>query len=354
MLRKLFNKQRKNLGLPPGTFTVDADLQLKEEALLIKYNETFFEKEVITEDIGKRINDCSEDFVHWFNLDSTKYTNLFKNLEEKSKINPLILEDIVNTHQRAKFEDWEDWIFVVIKMVYFNEEQELEIEQVSFILKKNILISIQEKPGDVFTAIRNRIANNKGKIRKMGSDYLLYALLDSIVDNYFIIMDDLNNLIEDIEIEIYDNPSQENLLEVQDLKQDICIIRRYISPVKELVLSMMKSESELLGENIYIYLQDLLDHCLQLNDSIDMLKEMTLNVVEICNTSISNKLNDVMKVLTVVSTIFIPLSFLAGLYGMNFSNMPELNYPQAYPILIGVMVTIALGMVYYFKRQNWF
>jgi len=354
MLRKLFNKQRKNLGLPPGTFITESNETNKEEALLIKYNENFFEKELVSDNINNHIKDNSDDIVYWFNLDSTKYTDLLNNLQETAGINSLILEDIVNTHQRPKFEDWDHAIFIVAKMLYFNEEKELELEQVSFILKKNMLISIQEKPGDIFNIIRNRLASNKGRIRKQGADYLLYTLLDTIIDHYFIIIDDVNNLIEEIEMDIYDNPNQENLIEMQTLKQDISITRRYVSPVRELVHSMMRSDSELIGENIYIYLQDLHDHCLQVNDSMDMLKDLSTGIIEICNTSQSNRMNDIMKVLTIISTIFIPLSFLAGLYGMNFINMPELSYPYSYPILLGIMALVAIGMLYYFKRKNWF
>lgn len=354
MLRKLFNKQRKNLGLPPGTFSTERNEDIKEEALLIKYHENFYEKEIVTNLDSSNIVQNSSDVVQWLNIDSPQYSKLLEEIQEKANINPLILEDIVNTHQRPKFEDWDDAIFVVLKMIYFNQDNELELEQVSFILKKNILISIQEKPGDVFNIVRNRIANNKGKVRKFGADYLLYALLDSIVDRYFAVIDDLNNIIEDLELEIYDDPNQENLLDVQNLKQDLSFTRRYISPVREVVQSMMKSESSLLNEEIYIYLQDLHDHCLQVNDSMEMLKELTNSVVEICNTSLSNRMNDVMKVLTIISTIFIPLSFLAGLYGMNFTHMPELSYPYAYPILLGIMVIVAAGMLYFFKRRNWF
>lgn len=352
MLRKLFSKQRKNLGLPPGTYFIEQEEDVEESALLIKYNSSFYEKQYIT-DIESEL-EINKDYVQWLNLDSTKYSKLFQQVQVKADVHPMVLEDIVNTHQRPKFEDWDSFIFVVVKMLYFNSENELELEQVSFILKENLLITIQEKSGDVFNIIRNRIINNRGKIRKHGADYLMYALLDTIVDHYFAIIDDVNNLIEDLEVDVYDDPSQENLLEIQNLKQDLGFTRRYISPFRELVANMIKSESKLLGKKILIYLQDLHDHCLQVNDSMEMLKDLTNSVIEICNSSLSNKMNEIMKVLTIISTIFIPLSFLAGLYGMNFSNMPELNHPYGYPILLGLMVLIGLSMLVFFKRKKWF
>jgi len=350
------SKKRKNIGLAPGTYSTESEVTVKETISLLKYNANNLEKKELNVNFKESLDLALKDLDsnYWFNADSVGCVNFLKSLQEKFEVNPLVLEDIVNTHQRPKFENWDEYLFVALRMVFFNSEAELVQEQISFILKKNCLISMQEQPGDTFDHVRTRLESNKGKVRKLSADYLLYSLLDSIIDNYFIVTDSLNETIESLEEEVFDNPSQENFEKIQAVKKKIIIAKKSIQPVRELVANLFKVDNELIQDSTRVYLKDLYDHCLQINDSMETLKESINSIIELVNIVQANKMNEVMKVLTMISTIFIPLSFIAGIYGMNFGNMPELTYKYAYFIVLFFMLLVGLGMLYFFKRKQWF
>jgi magnesium transporter len=350
------HKKRKNIGLAPGTFSTDSEVLTDEKIFLLKYNQETLEKTLLKNGFQDSLDLVLKDLDsnYWFNSDSLACVNFLKSLQEKFEINPLVLEDIVNSHQRPKFEDWNDYLFIVLKMMYFNSSGDLVQEQVSFILKNNCLISIQEQAGDTFNNIRTRLDNNKSRIKKLSADYLLYSLLDSIIDNYFIIIDSLNETIESLEEEVLDHPSKQIFTSIQEVKRKILIIKKSIQPVRELVANLLKTENELINDSTKVYIKDLYDHCLQINDSMESLKEGINNVIELVNIVQANKMNEVVKVLTMISTIFIPLSFIAGIYGMNFENMPELKYEYAYFIVLLFMLLVGFGMLYFFKRKKWF
>ena len=304
VLRKFFKKDRANLGLPPGTVSTkeqDKELDLFNLSVLkLSYNESFFDKEEISNvtELEKELTHFKDGQITWINIDSSE-PGLVKKVGELLKIHPLVQEDIVNTHQRPNFQDWDDYVYVVVKMLYYSQEKKESVqEQVSFILGENYLISFQEKPGDVFNIIRNRITNNKGRIRRMKADYLLYSLLDAIIDQYFVVLDIMSEEIEVLEGKIDLNPSGKNLRRIQSLKQEVILIRRFVTPVKELVISMAKSESNFIREEIMPFLRDLQDHSHQVIESIEMLRDLITNVLEISHSSLSNKMNDIMKVLT--------------------------------------------------------
>lgn len=239
-------------------------------------------------------------------------------------------------------------------MLYYNHAvDDSDQEQVSFILGPNYLITFQEKPGDIFDVVRKRLTNNKGRIRKMKADYLLYSLLDSIVDQYFVVIDKMSEDVVILEDIVDDNPNTNNLKKLQKIKQEVILIRRFIVPVKELVISLMKSESEYIREEVLPFLKDLQDHSNQVIEALEMLRDLIISVIEIAHSALSNKMNDIMKVLTIISTIFIPITFIAGIYGMNF-DIPELKLSYGYPAVLGLMLLLVFIMLAYFKKQKWF
>jgi magnesium transporter len=269
-------------------------------------------------------------------------------------LHPLILEGIANTQQRPKLEDLTDYIFVVLKMLYMEETDDSVIaEQVSLVVGSNFVISFQEREGDVFEQIRERIRNAKGRIRKMGSDYLGYALIDAIVDNYFLVLEKLGDKVEALEDELLPNPRPDTLPSIQGLKRALISLRRSVWPLREVVNGLERGESALIKKATRVYLRDVYDHTIQVIDTVEALRDTVGGVLDIYLSSVSNRMNEVMKMLTLVATIFIPLTFVAGIYGMNFEHMPELKWPFGYGLVWIVMVTVALFMVFYFKKRRW-
>ena len=269
-------------------------------------------------------------------------------------IHPLILEDIVNTGQRPKMEDFIDYIFIVLKMLYYDEkENETKAEQVSLILRSNFVISFQESEGDVFDTIRERIRSDRGRIRRMGADYLAYALIDAIVDNYFIILEKLGEKIEDIEDELVINPAPATLQAIHDLKREMIFLRKSVWPLREVISRLERWESPLINKSLDIYLRDVYEHTIQVIDSIETFRDMLSGLLDIYLSSISNRMNEIMKVLTIIATIAIPLTVITGIYGMNFQSMPELQWWWSYPIVLLVMLTLGILMIIYFRRKKW-
>ncbi len=360
--RKLFVSKRKELGTPPGSLpdSVDTNKQsLQFPINNINYDSNIFKKSKIVnlqelEAEIQSIKESSTDLMHWLDINSLNDLNSIKVIGDKLNIHPLTLEDITHTNQRPKFEDWDHYIYVVAKMIYVNSSNEIINEQVSFILGKNYLISFQEHDdGDVFNIIRKRLEVNKGRIRKMKTDYLMYSLLDAIADNYFLVLDTINESLIHIEEQIETKHEMEYVKELHELKQEILFIRRHTLPLKEMLLSLMKEESDLIQEGTVVFFKDLQDHTIQILDSIDMMREISLSVLETSRSTLNNKMNEIMKLLTIISAIFIPVTFIAGIYGMNFKHMPELDYPWAYPATLLVMLAVILGMIIYFKNKKW-
>ena len=269
-------------------------------------------------------------------------------------LHPLVLEDVLNTGQRPKFEDFEKHFFVVLKMLSYNEElQAVENEQVSLIVGENFVISFQERVGDVFEQIRERIRNAKGRIRKAGADYLAYALIDAIVDSYFAILERISEKIESMEEALVGDPSEKTLHQIHSMKREMISLRKSIWPLREVVSGLQRSESSIIQETTGIYLRDVYDHTIQIIDTIESLRDMVSGMLDIYLSSISNKMNAVMKVLTIIATVFIPLTFVAGIYGMNFELMPELKWKYGYAAVWCVMLIMAAIMFGYFRRKRW-
>lgn len=345
---------KRKIGLPPGTISYVGNKSKKNLFIdVFDYNKEHFEETQLKnpEEVFSYEN---EETITWVNINGLNHTKEIGKLGKDFMIHPLILEDIANTKQRPKLEEHSDYLFIVIKMLYFDELQNLKFETVSFIQGKDYLLSFQEADGDVFDVVRERLRNSKGKVRSMGADYLLYALIDAIVDNYFNLMEVMGEKIEELEENLFSEQANSDLVqEIHKLKREILKIRRAVYPLREVINQMSKVEASLLSKSTLVYLRDLYDHIIQVSESIDLQRELIWSLMDMYMTTISNRMNEVMKVLTIIATVFIPLSFIAGVYGMNFENMPELHHKYGYFILLGVMLFVFLGMGYYFKRKGW-
>ncbi len=345
----------KRIGLPPGSILyMGTRPDIQPEITYFSYNEESFEehKKCTIQDV--EAIDLS-DGMHWINIDGIHDEQIIEKIGNKFNLHHLVLENIIQAGQRPKIEDYDEYILFLIKMLYFAPTGGfIEEEQVSIILGKNYVISFQEKPGDVFEVIRNRLRDPKFRIRKKGTDYLAYSLLDAIVDNYFVILETLGDNIEESEKEVFSSPDEGTIQQIYDMKRKMIMIRKSIWPLREVVASFIRSESVLISKDNYRFLSDLYDHIILLIDTIESFRDMVSGLLDIYLSSVSNKMNKVMKVLTIIATIFIPLTFIAGVYGMNFKFMPELEWPWAYFAVLGVMGIITLGMIIYFRRKKWF
>lgn len=351
-MNKPTKRYSKKAGLPPGTLVHIGDKKIdKTRITVIDYDEDNFNETQIS-----NIEECSalkeSPTVTWINIDGIDNISLIEKIGTQFNIHSLILEDILNTGQRPKFEDLEDYIFIVLKMLSY-ENDSIKAEQVSFVLGSNFIISFQESVGDVFEQVRQRIRNSKGRIRKAKSDYLTYCLIDAVVDNYFCILEALGEKIESTEESLVSKPTEAVLHQIHKMKRQMVFLRRSVWPLRELISSFSKSDSRLLTKSTDIYLRDVYEHTIQIIDTIESYRDSVSNMLDTYLSSISNRMNSVMKVLTIIATIFIPLTFLAGIYGMNFKYMPELQWRWAYPVVWLIMVIAAITMLIYFKRKKW-
>jgi len=357
---RLIKKSSKTIGLPPGSLVHVGDKRTaKVKITVIDYDEKNFEEKEV-----KKVEECfpfkEKPTVSWINVDGVHQVDIIEKIGKHFGLHPLVLEDIVNTGQRPKMEDFEDYIFIVLKMLYHSEkDNEIKAEQISLILGKNFVLSFQETEGDVFDFVRQRIKNSKGRIRKVGADYLAYALLDAIVDNYFIILEKIGEKVEVMEEELVSNPIPETLQAIHNMKREMIFLRKSVWPLREVISGLQRGESKLIHKSTNIYLRDMYDHTIQVIDTIETFRDMISGMLDIYMSSVSNKMNEVMKVLTIFAAIFIPLTFVAGLYGMNFNpgaspfNMPELNFYLGYPMALFAMAVIGVIMLIYFRRKKW-
>jgi magnesium transporter len=352
--KKRTQEYRKQIGQVPGTLVYTGKKSDKDfHVECFDYTKDYIQETILL-NIEDAINYKETDSVTWINVDGLKYTREIENIGQQYNLHPLVLEDIVNTTQRPKIDEYEDYLFVVLKMLYYDKEENIIIEQVSMVLGKNYVLTFQEAEGDVFGTIRERLRLANGRIRGLKSDYLLYALIDAVVDNYFSIIETLGNKIEDLETDLFAGNSRENInIEVQQLKREILKVRRAIFPLREIINRIEKGEHPLIHKRTITYYRDIYDHLIQVSENIDIYREMIWSLMDMYMTTISNKMNEVMKVLTIISTIFIPLTFLAGIYGMNFEFIPELKYRYGYFVLLGVMLLLFIGLLFYFKRRKW-
>ncbi len=352
---RFVKKRSKKTGLPPGSLVhIGKKKETKTKITIIDYDEKIFQELEI--DAPKEcITYKDKPTITWINVDGIENIEILKDLGECFNIHPLTLEDILNTDHRPKLEDYENYIYIVLKMLSYNEKEGgISSEQVSLILGKNYVISFQESEGDIFDPIRERIKNDKGRVRKAGSDYLLYLLLDSIVDNYFNILEKVSEKIEGLEDEVIKNPTQETLNTIHNMKTEMLYLKKSVWPLREVVNKLERGELTLIKKSTSVYLRDIYDHTIQVIDTTETLRDMLSGILDIYLSSVSNRMNEVMKVLTIIATIFIPVTFIAGIYGMNFSNMPEIGWPWSYVVFWIVVLIIGVTMIIYFKRKKWF
>lgn len=351
---KLIIKRSKKIGLPPGTPIHVGEKKIGRVRIkIIDYDEAQFQEKE-----AKTVEECfpfkDKPTVTWINIDGIHQVDIIEKIGNHFNIHPLVSEDIVNTGQRPKMEDFVNYIFVILKMLYYDEKiNETKAEQISLILGSNFVISFQENEGDVFDPIRERIRSDRGRIRKMGADYLAYALIDTIVDNYFIILEKLGEKIEDIEDELVTNPALETLQAIHSLKREMIFLRKSVWPLREVISRLERWESPLINKSLDIYLRDVYDHTIQVIDSIETFRDMLSGLLDIYLSSVSNRMNEIMKVLTIIATIAIPLTVITGIYGMNFQFMPELQWQWSYPLVLLAMLTLGILMIRYFRRKKW-
>lgn len=345
----------KKSGLPPGTLIhIGKKRASKVRITAIDYTESLYNESEF-QDISNCFPFKETSSTSWINIDGIHNTEIIEALGNHFGHHPLLMEDILNTLSRPKLEEYEDYLFLNLKMLGIGKDQNAIIsEQVSLILGKNYVISFQEQPGDIFDSIRVRIRESKGNIRKRKADYLFYRLIDTVVDHYFFIIEHLSERIEKLEDIILVTQSTHILHQIQDLKTQLIQIRKAISPLREAVSLLQKDEVKLIHKNTLQYFRDVYQNLIQVSESIDIYREMTKNLMDLYQSGINNRMNQVMQVLTVIATIFIPLTFIVGIYGMNFDNMPELHWKYGYFIIWGIMVTVVLFMLKYFKRKKWF
>lgn len=341
-------------GLPPGSLIFIGKQKTEKPRLrIIDYDITMLKDDYLDSPDG--LSPCTQSTTtSWLNVDGLHVPELLESIGSTFKVSSLILEDIVNTGQRPKLEEFPEAIFVTLKMLFLDEDEtSIHAEQLSAVLLEKCLLTFQERPGDVFDPVRERIKKQTGRLRKLGPDYLLYTLLDCVFENYLKVIEVMGERIEEIDDEVLNDPSHELLQEINDYRREIAYIRKAVRPAREIALKIAKIDNDLITPEIQHFVRDLSDMAEQAYDSVEIYREMLNDHLNSYNMAITNKLNDVMKFLTIFATIFIPLSFLAGVYGMNFETMPELHYKHGYYTLLGVMVGVAAIMLSYFKKKKW-
>ncbi len=340
-------------GLAPGTLAIDGKhTEGPVRITVIDYDAVHFSEKQVTD-----VEECypfrDTGTVTWINIDGLGNTGIIEKIGKHYQIHPLILEDILNTGQRPKMEDLGAYLYINLKMLQLaGPDKRIKGEYVSMILGANFLISFQEDEGDVFDPIRERI-RKEGRIRKFGPDYLVYALIDDIVDNYFLVMERLESQVEDLEEELVHNATPASLQKINHLKKDLIYLRKSVWPLREVILNMERSESALIKDTTIIYLRDVYDHVIQVIDTLETIRDMVSGMIDIYLSGLSYKMNEIMKVLTLIATIFIPLTFVAGVYGMNFQYMPELSWEYGYFTVWGVMIAMVVVMLLFFKKKQW-
>lgn len=349
-------KRKKKAGLPPGSVIFTGSQ--KVEKVFIHYLQYDAENlKLATSDNQSKIvfHPSTDETVDWYDLKGLHDTILIESLGKTFNIHPLILEDIADINQRPKFEEYEEGIFITLRALAFDQNTlKVKTEQVALYFRKGLLISFQEDETDLFEAVRHRINNSRGKIRQKGTDYLAYALMDNVVDHYYIILEQVENAIENIEEALLEAPDNTIKERIHHLKKELLVVKKSIAPLREAISQFSKSDNEIIEEHSTFYIRDLYDHTIQIMDMVETYRDMLNGLQDLYLSEISFKMNQVMQVLAVVTTVFVPLSFLAGLYGMNFDHIPELHYKNGYFVLLGVMFLIFIGSLVYFKRKRWF
>jgi magnesium transporter len=354
-MSQTFSTPSDKVGFPPGSIVHVGNIHQENTKLsLIHYSPDNIE-ECEVESLEQILDYRKNGTVTWVIIEGLNDADMVGRIGALFDIHPLVLEDILTTHQRPKFEEYDHYLYIVIKsLIPSSEEFSVQTEQISLLVLEGLVFAFKEKSDDLFSPVKQRIYTSKGHFRSMGSDYLTYAILDIIVDNLFILVDSLDETTLSLEDNlISEEPTRAILVTIQKLKRELIHIRKYVSPLRELMAGMMRSDSELIHEKTQIYLRDVSDHSIRIIESIESYQNILAGLLDIYISSISNKMNEIMKVLTVFASIFIPLTFIAGIYGMNFTDMPELHWKWGYPAIWVVFITITVVLLAYFKKKKW-
>jgi magnesium transporter len=344
------NKFR-SIGVPPGTLNYSGSQSGMVKITLIEFNEEeFFEREFY--DFSECTKHLKNNMVKWINVEGVHDIALIEHIGKLFTIHPLTLEDIVHLDQRPKFEEYENYVLAIMKMIIYQDR--VHSEQLSIILAENTVISFQEpQGGDAFDIIRTRLRQAKGRVRKHGADYLFYALMDAVVDYYFHAIERIGDKVAAIEEEIIREPKQESLIELYKLKREVIYLRKQVWPLRDMLSNLLRSETDFIDRSTQLFFRDLQDHTTRVIDTVETYRDLLSGIMDIYLSTNANKMNEVMKVLTIMSSIFIPVTFIVGVYGMNFEHMPELKSPYGYAAVWLVMLSVMGGLVFYFKKRKW-
>jgi len=353
-MTNLFHRSAGRAGDAPGSRGYSGSP--KVEKVRLTYID--YSPENLTESEDASLADClalhEAPTTTWLNVYGLHGAEVLAALGERWNLHPLVMEDIVNTHQRPKVEDYGDYLFIVCRMVRWDDENHrVDSEQISIVLSGGDLLTFQERPGDVFANVRERLRGGRGRIRGSGGDYLCYALLDAVVDHYFLVLEQFADRIERLEIHLLKNPRESHLKKIHRLKRELILSRRAVQPLREVLRGLQVSESKLISEQTQVYLRDVHDHIVQVTDAVDSFRDLLGGLQDLYLSSVSHRMNEVMKVLTIAATIFVPLTFVAGIYGMNFEYMPELGWKWAYPAVWAFFILSGVGMLAFFRKKKW-
>jgi len=354
--RRMLARRRRKVGLPPGTLLPPEVPPTEPVSLyLIAYDaEQLLERSLQPDELESILADARRPAVTWIDVVGLHDVELIQQLGQQLSIHPLTLEDIISIGQRPKFEDGQHYLYVVCHMLTFNKvEGWVEAEQMSLILAEGLVLTFQERPGDILDPIRERLRQRVGRLRQRDASYLAYALLDVIVDHYFIVLEAISERAEQLEARVLEDPGSQVQQELASLRRELIAMRRAVWPLREIFSELQRLESPLLSPETRMFLRDTYDHVVQVIDIIESLRELLAGLTDVYLSRLSHRMNEIMKVLTMVGTIFIPLTFLAGIYGMNFKYMPELEWRYGYPAVLLLMLGLGLGMLYGFWRRGW-
>ncbi len=348
-------KLSQKAGAPPGTLIYTGQSRDEVPEVTLHQYEVETLSVITNKSVSEIISCINLEKVNWINISALTNIELIQATGDHFRLHPLVLEDILTTQQLPNTEDYEQYIFFTLKMISINpKNQRIELEHVSFILGYRYLISFQERKADVLEPVRQRLTNAKGRIRSRGSDYLLYALIDVIVDNYYLVTENLNERINDLEVELIDDPDQSSIEKITAYKKQLIQLKKVIYPLREALRKLIKDEDQLIAPATVHFYEDIISNVEHIINTMEIQREMLTGLMELYMSTISNKMNNVMKTLTIIATIFIPLTFVAGVYGMNFKYMPELEWHWGYPTILGVMFVLGMVMFIYMKSRKWF
>ncbi|MEJ6655607.1 MAG: magnesium/cobalt transporter CorA [Pseudomonas sp.] len=353
MARKLVVKRGTKVGAPPGTLVHIGKHKPDSAAIhLMDYGPDEL-REAVIEDLASYRQDADDGRTAWLNVEGVSDASVVEGMGAIFGLHPLVMEDILNTDQRPKVEDYQGYLYIVLRMLQFDQgRQQIHSEQVSLVLGPDFVLSFQERPGDVFEGVRERIRTGR-RMRFMRTDYLTYALLDAVVDHYFEMLEFLGEQVEALEDQVIDAPGPDTLARIHHYRREMLLLRKSIWPLREVLSRLSRDESQLITEETRLYLRDVHDHAIHVIDNIDTIRELLVSMLDLYLSSVSKRTNEIMKVLTIFASLFMPLTFIVGVYGMNFDVMPELRWPWGYPAVMAVMLLIVMGLLAFFRRRRW-